>query len=466
MANRFVTPSQQFADATGTPYAGGSLTFYASGTSTLLTTYSDSALSIANTNPVVLDSAGRAGDIFMQNLAYKVVLADANGNQIWTKDPVYASDFSTAAQFQSGSGSPNGVLAGTAGSATIKANSYWDFTNNILYVCTTTGNAATAVWTAVNASSAASIIPVPAGRLTPTSVTPIISSDAIGATSLFYTPHVGNIIPIYNGSSFVPTVFTELTLSLVASHTANTIYDVFVFNNSGVLVLVTGPAWTTSTAGSGARGTGAGTTQLSRINGFLVNSVQITARNGATTYTVAANQATYVGSIYTDATAGQVTCHLSFGQNRKFGIWNAYNRVPIFLQAGDATASWTANTVLRASNNTPAAYSSTAFNVGSGTGCNGGASFTGLAEPEVTATFSQNVTPGGSGSLQIGINSVTVGTGMAGDFGGTASVCPSAPLIRAPSLGINNICCLEASTGASTMIGSAGGMLLQISYLG
>jgi hypothetical protein len=87
MANRFYSPNQQFCDTTGAPYAGGSLAFYASGTSTPLNTYSDAALTIPNTNPVVLDSAGRAGNIFLQNLAYKVVLSDANSNPIWTDDP-------------------------------------------------------------------------------------------------------------------------------------------------------------------------------------------------------------------------------------------------------------------------------------------------------------------------------------------------------------------------------------------
>lgn len=87
-ANRFQNPNEQFLDATGQPYSGGFLYFYSSGTSTPLATYSDSGLSIANTNPVVLDSAGRAGSIFLQAQLYKVVLKDSSGVQIWTEDPV------------------------------------------------------------------------------------------------------------------------------------------------------------------------------------------------------------------------------------------------------------------------------------------------------------------------------------------------------------------------------------------
>lgn len=44
-------------------------------------------------------------------------------------------------------GNPNTQLAGTAGSATTNASLAFDYTNGVLYVCTTTGNAAAAVWT-------------------------------------------------------------------------------------------------------------------------------------------------------------------------------------------------------------------------------------------------------------------------------------------------------------------------------
>jgi microcystin-dependent protein len=80
---------------------------------------------------------------------------------------------------------------------------------------------------------------------------------------------------------------------------------------------VTGPAWSSLTS----RGTGAGTTELTRLNGFLTNKVQITGRNGSTTYTIAANRATYLGTFQTDSgAAGAVTD--SFGTRN---LWNAYN---------------------------------------------------------------------------------------------------------------------------------------------
>lgn len=89
--SRFVNPYAQSVQSTGLPYPGGQLFFYLSGTSTPSPTYSDSALTTPNTNPVILDSAGSDGNVFLDPTiaAYKVVLEDANGNLIWTADPVY-----------------------------------------------------------------------------------------------------------------------------------------------------------------------------------------------------------------------------------------------------------------------------------------------------------------------------------------------------------------------------------------
>ncbi len=50
--------------------------------------------------------------------------------------------------FQVCAGNPNGVLAGSAGVAgTAMASLVWDTTDTVLWVCTTTGTASTAVWT-------------------------------------------------------------------------------------------------------------------------------------------------------------------------------------------------------------------------------------------------------------------------------------------------------------------------------
>lgn len=471
---RFINPLPQFSDATPTMYAGAKLFFYATGTSTKQNTYTTKALSVANSNPVVLNSAGRLpNDIFLQDLEYKVVLApstdtDPPTSPIWTADPVSSRDSTLIAKTVTGSGSPSGVVAGTAGSASILPDFYWDYTNSILYVCTTTGTSSTAVWTAVNASAATPSFPAPQGRLTLTSATPVLAADVVSATAVLYTPYVGNLVPIYNGSSMIPTEFAELTLTLVSNHALNTIYDVYVFSNSGVLTLATGPAWSSSSAGSGARGTGAGTTQLARVKGLWVNAVSMTGRNGSTTYTIGANLGTYLGSIFIDGTAGQITCHTTFGQSRKWGVWNAYNRQRILMQAGDSTASWTyATNTVRASN---------------GDSTNKVTTFCGLPEETALMRFTQYLSASANnttstGLIGIGVNSTTtvtdtrgqqaIATGAGGESVTMASDA-KAEYNLLPQIGINNLQCLESAPNATTQTfsGTSTFMVLTADYRG
>jgi len=81
MADPVVLPIQQYSDADGHPYAGGSIATYVPATSTPKATYLDAALTAANTNPVILDSAGRA--TMWGDGKYRLILRDAAGNEIW-----------------------------------------------------------------------------------------------------------------------------------------------------------------------------------------------------------------------------------------------------------------------------------------------------------------------------------------------------------------------------------------------
>lgn len=89
MAQRFTVPNVQLVnDDASSVAAGWKLNFYATGTSTRKDTFSDSALTTANANPVVADSAGRFGSIFLESGTYKVVLTDDADVVKWTADPV------------------------------------------------------------------------------------------------------------------------------------------------------------------------------------------------------------------------------------------------------------------------------------------------------------------------------------------------------------------------------------------
>lgn len=70
--------SQQF-DSTGTPLNGGSLYFYAAGTTTPQSAYQDTALTIPWPNPIVLDSAGRIPPFYLADGQIKIILRDSAG---------------------------------------------------------------------------------------------------------------------------------------------------------------------------------------------------------------------------------------------------------------------------------------------------------------------------------------------------------------------------------------------------
>lgn len=91
---RYLRLGEQFLDDSGDPLSGGMLYFVESGAAiaeeNYKTTYSDSDQSVANTNPVVLDAAGRSPvDIFFSGSA-KIQLTTSLGVQVDLKDPVPA----------------------------------------------------------------------------------------------------------------------------------------------------------------------------------------------------------------------------------------------------------------------------------------------------------------------------------------------------------------------------------------
>jgi hypothetical protein len=179
-----------FYDNSGNPCSGCLVYFYVAGTTTLQSTYSDSALSVANTNPIVLNSAGRnpAGGIYFSAASYKVILQTAAAATLFTLDNVAAVPYTTVAS---------------------TFNSVCD------------------------------------GRLTLTTSTPVTVSDVTAATTVRWTPYKGNRCALYDGAQWNLATFTELSLSLGAD-AANTNYDVFLYLSSGTATLER-VAWTNDT---------------------------------------------------------------------------------------------------------------------------------------------------------------------------------------------------------------------------
>lgn len=86
-AYRFYNPAPVLMDLLGLhPCAGGSLAFYELGTTTPKLTWSDPGLTIPNTNPVALDSSGRANTNIWLDGGYSVALRDSASVVIWTRD--------------------------------------------------------------------------------------------------------------------------------------------------------------------------------------------------------------------------------------------------------------------------------------------------------------------------------------------------------------------------------------------
>lgn len=112
MSNLFFFSGLQVVDANGNPISGAKLNFYATGTSTPKNTYSESTLTTANANPVVANSAGRFGPIYLlANGAYKVVLTDASDNVLQTIDPVDVRVASVVATQLAGTVTTTGLAA-------------------------------------------------------------------------------------------------------------------------------------------------------------------------------------------------------------------------------------------------------------------------------------------------------------------------------------------------------------------
>jgi hypothetical protein len=98
---RFRSSKSQWFDSAGDPLAGGCLFTYSAGTLTPLATYTDSTGLVTNTNPVILDAAGRgtspsggSADVWLSANNYKIVAYSAGGTNCaqgtlqWTVDGI------------------------------------------------------------------------------------------------------------------------------------------------------------------------------------------------------------------------------------------------------------------------------------------------------------------------------------------------------------------------------------------
>ena len=384
-------PQIQFLDNDGNPLSGGKLYTYVAGSTTNLATYSDAALSSANANPVVLDAGGRA-TVYLQPKSYKFRVDNSSDVTVYTQDNilalqgeegaslevtgtagealsannfVYLSDGSgsltagrwyktdsdkdyantdavlgvVAAAISSGEEGPiriGGKLAGFSGLTTGKPQ-YLSGTaggrtetapTNQRYVGRATSSAEIVL--DFSPSRVALVQPqVCGGRLTLTSGDPVPYADQSSKTTIYFTPYNGNRMALYDDSRWVVREFAELSHSL-SGLTADKNYDVFAYNNDGVVTIDTiesGDAWSGDTTRS---------TELVLQNGVYV-------KTGAT-------DRRYLGTFRTTSSTGQT-------QDTKASrlVWNAYNRVERHMYYLPSENSWSgAGATIRQANNTAA----------------------------------------------------------------------------------------------------------------
>lgn len=183
-----------------------------------------------------------------------------------------------------------------------------------------------------NGSSLANFPVLPQGRLTLTSGVAVTTTDVKDATSVYYTPATGSLVPLFDGSQWRTFTFSELTLPVSVYHGLGGTYDVLLINDAGTLRLVTGPTWL-----GGVRAPTGDTTDLTSVNGLLVNKTAFTARYGAApgnVLTAAPKTALYLGSFYVETTG-----RVSDTTSRRL-LFNAYNREPRALRVQDPAHSW------------------------------------------------------------------------------------------------------------------------------
>jgi hypothetical protein len=189
-----------------------------------------------------------------------------------------------------------------------------------------------AVGTAAGISPA--VIPL-GGRLTFAAGASVMGSNVAGGNTIYYVPHNAGYVPVYDGTSWsladISAGISQLTSDATKSPAAcapNSIYDLFVWNDAGVIRLSRGPVWTDAVT----RGLA-----LARQNGLSVNAAAIT--NGPL-----AARGTWVGTFIADASALATWVRGSSAAagagKATLNLWNAYNRVDIRTMVGDTTGSW------------------------------------------------------------------------------------------------------------------------------
>lgn len=487
------SPYQTVEDANGKPVSGALVNTYVAGTTTPATTYSDVSLTTPNSNPIVADSAGRWSCYLTPGASYKLVIQNPDSTSIRTIDNIgavpptsinldvagVAGEALTAGQavyLSDGSGSkvagqwykadsantyssingpvgmvPAAIASGSSGTIRLSGqvtglaglvvgSQYFIGSAGAITVTAPanrryvgTADSTTSIVLVANPpDEVLNPVTICDGRLTLTTGVPVTTSDVTAATTLYYTPYVGNRIYLYDGTaSWNLRSFSEFSIAIPA--TSSQMYDVFVFDNSGTPALEL-LAWTNDTTRA---------TALVRQDGVLV-------KTGATTRR-------YVGSVRTTTVSGQTEDSAA-----KRYLFNFYNKATRPLRVTDTTDTWT--------------YTTATLRQANGAATNQVDLVVGQAEEAVYLradhlASNSNATPV-SVLTGIGLDGTTtqatgcIATSAGADNGRTMPL--TATLTTIPAVGRHFFAWLEFSgaTGTTTWYGDSGGTVIQTGLSG
>ena len=297
-------------------------------------------------------------------------------------------------------------------------------------------------------SSFAQVLP-PQGRLTLVSNTPVMTSDVVGATTIYYTPYIGNSLVVSNGTSLSNQTFSQLSLNISTVEEFGQVADLYAIYVSGTFHLCVAGNWSNSTT----RGS---SLALTTLQGIWVNANTVNSCDTATNeYSVPANEGIYLGSMYTSETPSSSTLGLTVqlkpaaaagGTNNLIGLFNAYNRVRVESIEADSTSSWT----YTGSSARPANY-------GYGTGANGNNRINfldGLGVVYTSARYTCLLYPSSQGvGVGVGFNESFSIEGVWGVENSIAAVqfnSEEGKLNAYPSLGMNYFQAMEGANNTNT----------------
>lgn len=227
---------QTFLDDNGDPLAGGSVYFYIPTTSTPKDTWQDPNQVSLNTNPVVLDSAGRA--IIYGSGSYRQVVKDSLGNTIW--DQLTADPSGTAASW-------GGTSGGTANAQTVTAGAFsgnsgqviWflaGFTNTSATTLTVGTNSPISIYKDISTGPS----PLTGGEIVANNVVGVVYEATAGRFHLIETPGFISTVPVTVASATTTNILGTPNSQIAISGTATITSFGTGVNRAPIFVRATG----------------------------------------------------------------------------------------------------------------------------------------------------------------------------------------------------------------------------------